>query len=183
MPTNITEVDTFTATVPVPNDAEAATAASLLAMAQPLANRTTNLKGRVDNAIEYANYAISGAVASGGTLTLSLTSKNGDFVLASNEVEVPAAGTYIVAMCMQATSVDVTNPLAMGLTLQKGGSTIEQSINRRYSADAGDSVNVAMTSTIVVTTPASEKLNVEAVIGAGNLSVSGSSRLVIHRLF
>ena len=45
MPTNITEVDTFTATVPVPNDGEGVTAASVLQFAQPLANRTKNLNG------------------------------------------------------------------------------------------------------------------------------------------
>ena len=50
MPPNITEVDEFTANVPVPDDTEPANHASLLAMSQPLANRTKNLKARVDAA-------------------------------------------------------------------------------------------------------------------------------------
>jgi len=43
MPTSIVEVDEFTTPIPVPNDGEGATAASLRQFAQPLANRTRNL--------------------------------------------------------------------------------------------------------------------------------------------
>lgn len=48
MPTNVVEVDAYTATVPVPDDTEDADSASLLQIAQPLANRTKNHKGRLD---------------------------------------------------------------------------------------------------------------------------------------
>lgn len=48
MPTNLTDVDTFSATVAVPSDGESANSASLAAMAQTLANRTRNSKNRLD---------------------------------------------------------------------------------------------------------------------------------------
>lgn len=48
MPTNLTDVNTFSATVAVPSDGESANSASLAAMSQTLANRTRNLKNRLD---------------------------------------------------------------------------------------------------------------------------------------
>lgn len=48
MPTNITDVNTFSATVAAPSDGEAANSASLIAMVQTLANRTLNNKNRID---------------------------------------------------------------------------------------------------------------------------------------
>jgi hypothetical protein len=182
MPKNLTPVAEYTGNVTVPLGGDARTALSVETPIQTVTNRAAYAKAHLDVLEQYANYGITGNAASGATLTLSLLDKNGTFTLASNEVELPAAGTYLVSLCMIATSLDTTNPLAMGLTLKKGASTVEQISNRRYSGTAGDSVNCALTSTVVVTTPSSEKLSVAALIGAGNLSPSGSSRLCIRRI-
>lgn len=48
MPTNLTDVDTFTATIAVPASADARTAASVQTPFQSLANRTAYLKERLD---------------------------------------------------------------------------------------------------------------------------------------
>jgi hypothetical protein len=48
MPSNVTDVDAFTDPVQIPADTEEATSASVLLFVQSLANRTRNLKNRVD---------------------------------------------------------------------------------------------------------------------------------------
>jgi hypothetical protein len=47
MPITITETDTYTADVIVPEEGDARTAASLLPSIQALANRTKNLLGKI----------------------------------------------------------------------------------------------------------------------------------------
>src|SRR4051812_45304297 len=62
MPTNVTESEAFTANVPVPDDTEDANHAGLLAMVQPLTNRTKFINAR------FWNYK------DGGTFTLTAPS-------------------------------------------------------------------------------------------------------------
>lgn len=59
MPTNLTDVDTFTAPISVPAAGDNRTAASVETPLQGLANRTRNLKNRLDG-IDAANHTWSG---------------------------------------------------------------------------------------------------------------------------
>lgn len=58
MSTNLTEGTGFTATVPVLDDGDALTAAGLIAMAQPLADRTRHLLARLPDSVVPVSYAV-----------------------------------------------------------------------------------------------------------------------------
>lgn len=72
MPTNLTDVDTFTDPVSVPAAGDNRTSASVETPFQALANRTRNLKNRADG-IDAANHTWSGTNSHGGTATFTAT--------------------------------------------------------------------------------------------------------------
>lgn len=71
MPTTLTESNTFDATIPTPNDAEAANAASVRQAFQPLANRTNFLHARVGNGDNGVALLRSKSAASMSALTIA----------------------------------------------------------------------------------------------------------------
>lgn len=69
---NLTEVDTFSANVTVPDGGDPRTAASVETPLQALANRTKNLNGRLGKREQIAMYTLSGTgIALGGYATLT----------------------------------------------------------------------------------------------------------------
>lgn len=183
MPKTLVDVDSFDIDVSIPTDGDSRNSASVESAFQKLVNRSRNSKNRLDNHEQYACYAISGTVANGAQLTLTERDKNGSFVLASNQVQVPAAGTYEVSVTSICSGTDTTNPVALGLVLNKG-TNIEQAKNYRFSATAAQLVQASVVSTVVIADPATEKLLLLSSISTatGTLTANSASRLFIRRI-
>lgn len=178
MPQNITDTETYHATIQTVADGDAANAANFSLAPQGLADRTAYLKGQVDaiggtvstlsnttnerlTALErYAQYRVSGAsVAAGNKFTLALWTASGTFALSSNEVQVPAAGVYLVLI--DATIIlDSSADYAVGLYV--GG---VKATGRRITGPSSGTVyrTVALSHVASITTPASQKLDFRVV--------------------
>jgi hypothetical protein len=185
MPTNITEVDTFTATVPVPNDSEPANSAGLLAMTQPLANRTTYLKTVAETAQQCAYYTVAGTdIAASSKYTLTEIVKNGAFALSDTDrqVAVPAAGLYMASLCVTVTADDTSNPqpLSIDIVAAETPSQILRNASMRYSTSGSGQVALACTGLLQITDVAN-RIYVLNSLGNNPISVV-LGQLVLRRV-
>jgi hypothetical protein len=93
MPTNITDVDTFTATLQVPNDGEAVNQDSLLStFAQGLANRTAYMRKGIPGIA--TSYRLDIPLAAIRNLSSRFESNNGDIGLIQSSVADPGGLTF-----------------------------------------------------------------------------------------
>lgn len=178
MTTNITDVDAFTEPCITASDGESANAASLLAMLQPLANRTRYLNNR----LAYASYGVQGNnVDNGDKFTLTEETNSGGFVLENNEITVPAVGVYLIEACGVYTSSTDTNPLTFGMVVQHGSDPVVTCAGTRFSANSGHLVNAAGVGVVDVTDPADNKISAVSFV-TGVSTASNLCKLVIRRL-
>lgn len=197
MPSNVTDVDAFTATVVVPNDTEAATQASLLLAVQPLANRTRNSKNRLDVAeplITAAQAAVDvlepflQASISGNTkldgdyYTIAAPTYNvGGFVVASDEITMPAIGKYLVIVTAEIFPSNAD--LRIGLAVHRNGTEVV----RLCGSSPGTAV-IAITAIGIVdiTNTGTDKLKVASECTGtefGTIALDAeASHIVIRRL-
>lgn len=161
----LTEVDTFSATVTVPEGGDARNAASVEGAFQVFANRTRNLKNRFDAAEHYyAAYTVAGTSNGlGSPYSLTELKKSGSFALASylagHSVQVPQAGTYLVAINLLVTCAGTTNPA--------GASTAARLLSAaetarfeaiRWSASAAQAFRIVGTQTLTIANPVADRI-------------------------
>ena len=106
MSASLTDVDAFTSPVTVPTDGDALDGASVLAAFQALADRTRNLKNRIDLS-KYGRCAVSGSPTPGTKAALTLSAASGATVV-SDQLVVPATGLYVIEANVVATLVNLS---------------------------------------------------------------------------
>jgi len=176
MPSNITDVDAFTDPIVAPADGDSANAATFQAAPQGLANRTRNLKNRVD-VIEAALTALQTAaatatfdgtlthgepdgVANAAKLTLSGAGTPTGWVVASDEVEVPSNGRYLVLIRSEVRLPDDSSDDEEAIVAIKAGSTTYgYATGRRFKADGSVGTDISGFAVILITTKASQKIS------------------------
>lgn len=162
---NLTEADSFPTNVSVPDGGDDRNAASVEAPFQALTNRSRHSYNRLQALQSYVRYTISGTgIAVNGKLTLAALASpiiSGGFVLASDEVTVPAAGAYFVAALMELTATSASNPyqmqVAIGNILNTPNSQVRASAYR-YSATNTNPIVVTGSGIITIADPATEKI-------------------------
>lgn len=93
MPTNLTPSSTFSTAIPVPNAGESITSAAMLAMVQPLANRSEKIKDVINGGFHVVDFKIatsipSAIIANGGTYA--------DLAVTMPVMELPAVGDLLL---------------------------------------------------------------------------------------
>lgn len=89
-------------------------------------------------------------------------------------VEVPTAGRYLVAWSGNVVSSSSGDAISIGLALQVGGVTVGVAAARRFTT-ASNSVRVANTTLVEISTPASQRLTVLLTAEAGTPSLTGGT--------
>lgn len=174
---NLTEVETYTADVSVPDDGDARNAASVEGAFQALANRAKYLKGKADLVAQFALYTISGAaVAQNANATLTETYDPATaYALASNVVSFPAVGYYAISCRASYTSSDAsTNPRSIGITALLNSVDVAEAIGYRFSATAAHIVTGSFHRILQITDIATQTIRLILSSGASNTtSLSG----------
>jgi hypothetical protein len=115
-------------------------------------------------------------IATGAKVPLTQVINSTGFTLASNEVEVPAAGKYLVTVNGR---VDCgSTPQSVGLNICEAGIPVTSAFGRNASGGVG----VAGSYILNVTTPASSKISVESGAAVDSGVYSAYSMLTIVRL-
>jgi hypothetical protein len=205
MPTPVTETSTFSATVVVPNDgnSEAVNQAAVLAYTQPLTNRTKYLKDHLDAAegdiddleagLAATNLAViakltpsASALADAGKLGLSvhLGYPSGDWNVTSDELQVPSAGLYRIALHTPVSVGSTSNPDAAVIHVRVGASGIVAwFVGERFSASASDAFTVRGEVIVPIGTPATEKIWLRNESGTTLTTVDfGADNDMVHSL-
>jgi hypothetical protein len=203
----LTESSTFTASITVPDGGDPRTAASVELPFQGVANRTRNHEDRIQavealniedalddhedrlDAIEgadtvaqinvlktFAYYDFTSDVKDSGerfALTEVIdSSPSGNFSYSDGRVTVPAAGTYEITVLGK---MGVTSGTGVGVYLRLDSTLLVQQDDA-----AGTSQVLAMGAIAVITTPASQRINIVAIYD-NQLMLSGA-KIVIKRL-
>lgn len=122
-----------------------------------------------------ALYAVSGsAVADGSKFTLAQTHAGSGYSLSSDEVQVPAAGKYLVGLTINATHSSASNPSTLIATVVKGAATQTDAQDTRYSTTTSQELQGTSLIVLDVATPASEKLSVKNASGSNVTVVTGT---------
>jgi len=189
----LVESNEFTASVVVPEDGDPRTAASVEMPFQALANRTTNLKERVDMLDAFAAYRIT---ASGqppfANATLTEIAQSGGFSNTTNTITVPAKpGLYLATLSVSCTFDGAEGPHYLGLNLRGPNSlTLNpiEAVGQRPSSTVTDVVTASNTGVVTYVDPSELPLRVEvwaldAAFEAvdGNITVQ-SGCLVLRRV-
>jgi hypothetical protein len=120
--------------------------------------------------------ALSGSgLTNGSKLTPTSEDAKGSWTIASNDIEVPQAGWYQVAVNCYLTSTNTSNPYtgAVYFTVAGlGGIALFKVI--RWSATAADAYAVSGSGLVQITTPSTQKISIQ-VEGGGTIAVSASS--------
>lgn len=91
---------------------------------------------------------------------------NGGFTLASDQVQVPAAGMYRVEFSGRVVNAGTSNPQDFVVGISIDGSTVGVPAHgTRFSASAADIVGVSCVGFFVIGTPATEKFSVMSFFG------------------
>jgi len=192
MTINITDVDTFTATIVAPADGEAITSASDVQPLQGLANRTKNLNTRL-TADELktpigAKYTITATDPDGsfgnGPFNLTAVTVNAGYTLVGgNTIQVPTAGRYLINAMVKRESTSVTNPLQFGafviVDTGTGASKKVENYTYRWSATTGLKISSPINGIVLVTDPATDLISVTIIGGGG---ISDDSEISITRI-
>jgi hypothetical protein len=103
------------------------------------------------------------SLAIDGKFTLAASMVKGGFALASNEIEVPAAGLYAVSISTHVSVNNATNPTRARINLVTGASPTERLwwFGTRFSTDTAGIFQVNGTGLVNITTPSTEKLWLE----------------------
>jgi hypothetical protein len=133
----------------------------------------------------HAMYGIDSQTIAAGGATLTLINQVGGFSLVtSNEIEVPSAGTYEVHVGAKLTHTSVSNPSTLGLELWLGGGTgYGPFTTQRFSASASDHVYLHFTRHVVITTPATQRINLQrSANGIGVDNAVNQSNITVRRI-
>jgi hypothetical protein len=176
MPANITDVDVFTDPVQAPADGDPGNGATFQLSPQALANRTRHNKNRLDaidpqlaacvtdlEARAYDGYVPANTpdgtpdtevipIAGLGTST--------GWALASNELQVPSAGYYLILLRADVSMPDntVSDPKAAIVAIRVGGTIVGYATGRRWSAEGTDLTTITGHVLHAISTPATEKI-------------------------
>lgn len=157
MTVNITDVDAFTDPVVAPDDTDPATGASVQQPVQALANRTRNLKNRLDDqdalAGDLATFTIeASALANDGELTITeVLDPSDSFSVASDEITVPSAGWYRFDLSGRISSTDATDNLDFTLSLELAGTGTVYAPRARRCTTSDVSVPFSISGLVEVT--------------------------------
>lgn len=172
MPQNITDVDEFTATLTEAADGDDVSGAVRLTHMQKVANRSRFLYNR---SLQIAQYTVSASGIANAAL-LGLSSPvlgQGTWTLASNEVEVPAAGLYLISAGLIMSSTDTANPKVISTDLEIGGTAEYVQLVTRFSGTAGNQVDTYFSWLKNITTPSTQKIRLKNTSGTGSYSANG----------
>lgn len=120
-----------------------------------------------------ATYTPSGTtVAQGAQYTLALAARSRtDYTLASNAVQVPVAGWYLIALSMRMQNDGASNPTGVAAAVKVGSSIVLSPYQLRATASGGNVVGVSGTTIVHITTPGTQQLTVVENSGSGNGSI------------
>jgi len=112
-------------------------------------------------------------LASDAKLTPTADISKGSWTIASNDIEVPEAGWYLISVHCLLTSTNTSNPyLGQVYVAQAGGAGgILQYRTIRWSATNTDAFMASFSGLAKITTAATEKLSIH-VAGAGTIAIS-----------
>lgn len=114
-------------------------------------------------------------LSSDAKLTPAEEISKGTWSIASNDVQVPQAGWYLVTVNCLLTSTNTANPyLGQAYVSQAGSGGIVQIRTIRWSATNTDAFPASFSGLAKITTPSTEKLSIH-VAGAGTIAVSALS--------
>lgn len=174
MPRNIVDQDLFTDPIVAPDDGDPANSLTIGAPSQGLANRTRNLKNRVDahdssiGALESSRVTAASALyefdAQAGVandqLTMTEVSADPGFTLeAGGTMVLLPVGKYLVTWCADLRGDSTVNPLSMSVRLRRGAITLQAARARRFSGTASDTVTVSNAFPVTITDPVNQRVN------------------------
>jgi hypothetical protein len=188
---NITELDEFTADIPMPQDGvDQRTALSLEPAIQRLANRSKYLKSQAEKKIA-CQAGINGAsVAPGSVIPLSnFLDSGGGFTVVSNGIQVPAAGWYLVTFMARVraplSAVDgVVNKI--NVRLRDLSATPCSGYGRRFST-SDIAIAIAGSGLVQIATPASQQIEAvvdttEGITLTTEFAAAAGSQIVVMRV-
>lgn len=134
------------------------------------------LQGKTITPPTAARYQVIGTdIALAGLFPLIESFKEGNYTLASDEVQVPEAGIYLINVALHLSSESTANPTGCNVELQIGSSTVATARGTRFSATTTDIVSANTSYLGSIATPATEKIRLRAA-GVGDLSINGAQR-------
>ena len=180
MPNNITDVDTFTAPIQTVADGDAGSGANFALAPQGLANRTLNLKNRLDD-IDAGRLFFEATMAtatSGGVVPLTIVVNEAGFSLSTNEIVTPLAGYYMVEAIFALSEAQATG--TYGINLQNAAVTV--AVGRGY-VDSFPGRLIHLRRIVSVATPATDRIRfVERETKAMAADGTGTSIVTVTRL-
>lgn len=137
-----------------------------------------------------ARYTINSGGSYAGSATIAITEAYADtgFVLASDTIEVPEAGLYLVCVSVLATSTNASDPARIGarVVTDPGGAdtSVLKARSYRHSTDTGDVAQANAVGLAIVTTPATDTIRLLSDVDSGSLSVvtDAGNHIVIVRI-
>lgn len=130
-----------------------------------------------------AHYEITGTdVDNGSIFELTSIFASTGFTLASNEVQVPTAGLYLIELSAFMSSNVVTDPTELAVAVQVGGADRAAANQFRHSAITGSGRSLSLSYVRNIATPSSEKIRVRSLQNDMNPSAIYASQLHIYRL-
>jgi hypothetical protein len=172
----LTDVDTFPASITVPEDGDNLVAGSVETPFQGLSNRTANLNKRVNPEGEYYRCAVlDAAIAASGAVEFPYGTPDGSgFSVLSDELTCPRAGIYLVHFQAQLNYADTTNGVLVTIAINVAGSPVAVACGYRYDTEAA-LVWVKGSTLVEIATPATDVIsfsNNSATYAMSNLSGS-----------
>ncbi len=141
------------------SDAEATAAAALAdAVAQRHAARYTLSGSGIAQAAKYA-------------LTLAERSNTG-YALASDEITVPEAGWYSIALTLALANSDTNDPTPITVSVMAGAVDVADGFANRFTASAGEAVGVSASAIVSISNPSTQKIKVIEATGTGTGTVA-----------
>jgi hypothetical protein len=177
--------DDFTSVV-VPEGGDARTAASVEPAFQALANRIEYLRQRA----KVASYSVLGTeIAAGALFSLAEVSAAEGYVLAANQVTVPAPGRYLAQLSLYAGHPETDDPAIARVDIVLGADPVAVAVGYRYSASPLHVIPMTTLVLLEVSNPVTETISVKSQTTSGDISIGTTgifvdllSTLVLMRL-
>lgn len=185
MPLTLTEVDTYTADVTVPEGGDARTAASVEGPFQALANRTLHLKGRVEDvedeidglqaANAYGRYFVTGTPDGSDRFTLTQIAAH-ELTVGGNEVTIVTAGLYIIALTMDFVTSSEDDPSSVTAIIYADAVAMVTGYTRRFSTN--ENTNVQVNATVIAQFSAGQKISVKSNTAGANAGSNAMTKVL-----
>jgi hypothetical protein len=182
MAKSLTDVDTFTTPVVVPEDGDSLVAASVETPFQALANRTLNLDKRTNPEGEFYRCAVLTTVSASSPVPFPDGAPAGTgFSVASYQLTCPRSGLYLVSFEAYGAYEDTSNPALATIQIRCAATPIGYARGARASATITDNFVIVGSALVEVTTPVSDVIDFYNVSGSyGFTSLVGA--IYAHRL-